>query len=253
MNWIKSAFLLTLGFVLLEMSSCLKIIQAQVNSSRKFSLIQGKPPVDDRPEDREPLGTRTPVDRCEKTDNNTSFTPVLPVTGDKFADDRFSGFTLTGHPTFWFYVPYKASSIAGASFSLVNKQTNTEFYSTDLALPETPGFVEISIPVKQKPLDKNQVYQWEFTLYCDSNDFSLRVYNKGLIKRVDLVSLEAQLKTATLDERINLYIKNKIWYDVSIDLVQINNHPKAWLDLLRAVGLKQLEQKPITGSALATE
>ncbi len=253
MNRIKSAFLLTVGFVLIEMSSCLKIVQAQVNSSRKISLIQGKPPVDDRPDDREPLGSRTPAGGCEKTDKNTSFTPVLPVTGDKLADDRFSGFTLTGHPTFWFYVPYKANSIAGASFSLVNQQTNTEFYSTNLKLPETPGFIKISIPIEQKTLDKNQLYKWEFTLYCDKNDFSLRVYNKGLIQRVDLVNLEAQLKTATLDERINFYIINKIWYDMSTELVEIHAHPKSWLNLLSSIGLEQLVQKPITGSALPTE
>ncbi len=253
MNRIKSAFLLTLGFVLFEMSSYLKIVQAQVNSSRKISLIQGKPPVDDRPDDREPLGSRTPTGGCEKMDNSTSFTPVLPVTGEKLADDRFSGSTLTGHPTFWFYVPYKASTIAGASFSLVNQETNTEFYSTDLNLPKTPGFIKISIPIKQKPLDKNKLYKWEFTIYCDKNDFSLMVYNKGLIQRVDIASLEAQLKTATLDERINLYIKNKIWYDVSTELVQIHDHPKVWLDLLSSVGLKQLFQKPIAGSALPTE
>lgn len=70
------------------------------------------------------------------------------------------------------------------------------------------------------------------------------------MERVDLAGLETQLKTAKLEERIKLYVDNKIWYDASIDLANIRDRPQAWLYLLRAVRLEQLKEEAIAGEVV---
>jgi hypothetical protein len=209
-----------------------------------------KPPVEGRPDPREPAGTRG---GCEVTD--TPFTPLLPISSP---GTRFSGYTLTGHPTFWFYVPYKTSSIRSGKFSLEDEQEQKPIYQTDFKLPETPGFVSIRIPIQEKALEKNKLYKWTFTLFCASPDSTPDeedsfVFHQGLVQRVEKPSLETQLKTATLSRRINLYVENNIWYDASIDLVETHALPEAWLNLLRAIGLEQLVQTPITGAVVLTK
>jgi hypothetical protein len=199
----------------------------------------GKPPVDGRPPEREPAGTRG---SCEKTDQ--PFTPLLPV-----SKSGFSGYTLTEHPTFWFYVPYKITSVTSGKFSLQDEEGNT-FYRTSFKLPNTPGFVSVSVPTTEKPLEKNKTYNWKFTLSCASQDSEQppQVWHMGTVQRVDMPALETQLKTANLEERTNLYIKNNIWYDASTDLAKVRESPQAWRNLLKAIGLEQLAQEPIVGS-----
>lgn len=121
---------------------------------------------------------------------------------------------------------------------------------TVFKLPKTPGFVSVSIPTTEKPLEKNQQYSWEFVLDCASHNSTQAptVSHEGLVQRVDMANLETQLHTATLPERIKLYVDNKIWYDAPTDLAQIRQLPQAWRKLLRAIGLEELEQKPIAGS-----
>jgi hypothetical protein len=55
-----------------------------------------------------------------------------------------------------------------------------------------------------------------------------------------------------MTERLNLYVKNKIWYDASTDLAKIHDSPQTWLKLLEAIDsdLKPLAKVPIAGSAV---
>ncbi len=95
MNRIKPA--LIVAFVLVTISNSTELAQAQSELNRQLASEQSKPPVDGRPPELEPAGSRG---GCEMTD--MPFTPLLPVT-----NYEFSGYTLAEHPTFWFYVPYK--------------------------------------------------------------------------------------------------------------------------------------------------
>ena len=249
----------TFALVLVEITSGFEIAQAQLRSSLQVISQQqpqpgtgrpeprvpagtqadDNPPVDGRPPEREPAGTRG---SCEKTDQ--PFTPLLPV-----SKSGFSGYTLTEHPTFWFYVPYKTTSVTSGKFSIEDQEGNT-YYRASVKLPNTPGFVSVSIPTTEKPLEKNKTYKWKFTLSCASQDSEQppQVWHMGTVQRVDMPALETQLKTANLEERTNLYIKNNIWYDASIDLAKIHDSPQAWRNLLKAIGLEQLAQEPIVGS-----
>ncbi|MBE9124707.1 MULTISPECIES: DUF928 domain-containing protein [unclassified Coleofasciculus] len=231
---LKPTFPVMALVVLVNMTSYLIPAQAQLNPSRTIISDRPNPPPKPPPEGREPAGTRG---SCENTE--IPFTPLLPLT-----DSGFSGFTLTGHPTFWFYIPYKTSTISSVKFSLEDSQKQF-VYETRFQLSETPSFVSVSIPSAAEPLEKNKQYRWTFMLYCDSQE-SLepdRIWHQGLIQRVDRAGLETQLQAATFDEKLRLYVNNEIWYDASTDLAQIRSRPEAWANLLKAMGLEELEQE----------
>ncbi|MDP8963725.1 MAG: DUF928 domain-containing protein [Cyanobacteriota bacterium] len=269
---IKMKLALAIALALIEITSCLQIAQAQLSSSLQGVSDPPPPPVTDRPKpliptgtgvsepppppvdgsppERQPAGTRGP---CENT-TGTPFTPLLPV--DK---SGFSGYTLTEHPTFWFYIPYKTSSVSSGKFSIEDQQGNT-LYQTYVRLPNTPGFVSVSIPTTEKPLEKNKQYRWNFTLSCASQETSEspnqeiwelpNVLHTGIVQRVDMPALESQLKTATLEQRINLYVENGIWYDAPTDLAKSNERSQAWRNLLKSLRLEQLANEAIAGEVV---
>jgi hypothetical protein len=265
---IKMKLALAIALALIEITSCLEIAQAQLSPSLQGVSDLPRPPVDtDRPKERTSAGTNVsdppqpPVDgspperepagtrgSCENT-TGTPFTPLLPV-----SKSGFSGYTLTEHPTFWFYIPYKTNSISSGSFSLEDEQKNT-FYRTSVKLPNTPGFVSVSIPTTEKPLEKNKQYRWTFTLSCASQETSEppKVWHTGTVQRVDMPALESQLKTATLEQRINLYVENGIWYDAPTDLAKSNERSQAWRNLLKSLGLEQLANEAIAGEVVPIE
>ncbi len=236
---------IAIALALVETTSCIALSRAQLNSSIQIASYQQQSPVRGRPRRTKPAGTRSP---CEQT--NTDFTPLLPDT-----ESEYSGFTLREHPTFWFYIPYQTSSVSSGTFSLlIEGQQNNPVYQTDFKLPETPGFVSVSLPTEEKPLETNQRYRWKFRLYCASDDPSHRIEHTGTVQRVERPELETQLRKApTLEERINLYVENGVWYDASTDLAQIRNHHQTWLNLLRAISSEQLNLEPIAGSVVPIE
>ena len=74
-----------------------------------------------------------------------------------------------------------------------------------------------------------------------------------MIERVDLAGIETKLEEATLEKRLNFYLDNNLWYDASRDLNQIRDCPQMWRKLLKAIGLENLDQEPIAGSAVVRE
>lgn len=244
---------LILFFALAGITCYPKLTQAQLTPSIQNASSHQQPKVPPgRSPDRKPAGTRG-----DDEETNTSFleyfTPLLPVSDSEF---KFSGRTLTGHPTFWFYVPYQASSFSDAKFLIEEQQSQDIVYQTEVVLPTTPGFVKVSLPPTENPLQPNQIYRWQFIIYFASDvpgDRSQAVYHQGLVERVDMPNLETQLETATLAERINLYLDNSIWYDASANLTEIHAIPQVWHELLKAIGLEQLEEEPIGDSVVPIE
>lgn len=236
---------LAIALVLMSIISFIEIAQAELSLSTKISADPPKLPSGiGKPDDRTPAGTRGP---CEEA-TGIPFTPLLPVNSS-----GFSGYTLTGYPTFWFYVAYNSFALTG-KFSIENAK-KTQVYQTNLKLPQTPGFVSVSIPATEKPLEKNQAYRWTFTINCPSSDplDYPKVWHTGTVQRIDMPALENQLKTAKLEERTKLYITNSIWYDAPTDVAKISERSPAWFNLLKAMNLEQLEKEPIVGSVVPIE
>ena len=227
---------------LVEITCCLTPAQAQNSPSLQVASDPPKPPARGTPPRRKPAAGRG---GCEET--AIPFTPFLPET-----EGEYSGLTLREHPTFWFYVPYKSSSISSGEFAIADFEGN-QLYRVDFKLPETAGFVSVSIPPTAQPLEKNKRYRWTFVLHCTDQTSEQPISHIGLVERVDLPSIEAQLPMASLEKQLNLYLENSIWYDASADLAQIRNVPQAWLKLLRAMGLIELRQEAIAGSVVPIE
>lgn len=87
-------------------------------------------------------------------------------------------------------------------------------------------------------------------LDCASTNFAEpdRDWRQGWIERVDRPDLEMQLHTATVEQRLNLYLEHQIGYDVPMDLAEIRPFPLVWRKLLQAIGMEDYISETIAGS-----
>ncbi|MEQ8970142.1 MAG: DUF928 domain-containing protein [Coleofasciculus sp. C1-SOL-03] len=222
--------------------SLILITSTPTNQTQPTTNNPPKPPDSEPAEERNPGGTRG---SCEKTDQ--PFTPLLPLT-----NNEFSGYTLSGYPTLWFYIPYQTSSLHSGKFTLEDEQQNT-IYRQEFSLPQTPGLIKISLPQTAPPLAPNQRYTWKLMLYCTSSGSSMRdrVWHQGWVKRLDNQDLETQVQQAALSQQIDLLIKHNLWYDLPQDISQLRTLPSTWETLLKSMGLADLPRDAIAGEVEA--
>jgi hypothetical protein len=194
-------------------------------------LVVDQPPA---PDTGTPSGQRTPggtrpelTAACKPTDK--PLTALIPENG--------KGLTTAEYPVFWFYIPYAVGEIESIEFSLHDRNEMTTLYRTSVKLTQTPGVIGISLP--QSPeytLKINESYHWYFTINCQSKETSEEddIVLDGWVTRVEQDSNEV------------------IWYD---ELTNIGKRhlsepensevKRAWMELLKSVGLEGLEQEPI--------
>ncbi|HAZ44417.1 MAG TPA: hypothetical protein DDW76_06315 [Cyanobacteria bacterium UBA11369] len=180
---------------------------------------------------------------------------LIPLT----AYDDEPSLTISTHPTFWVYVPYKSDQAQSGEFSLQDTQEN-DIYRTRFTLPATPGIVKITIPDNRPALEANKTYNWYFKLSCPSE-------NKpepqpevviGQVKLIALASeLQQQLKAATTPQaRLDFYAKNNIWYDRLTELgdnISLTANPsREWTEILKYFGLEIIAEEPIIGSIITS-
>ncbi|MGL5922497.1 DUF928 domain-containing protein [Chroococcidiopsis sp.] len=197
-----------------------------------------------RPGRRTGGGSRSP---CPPID--PPLTALIPETN--------LGKTVAERPSFWFFVPYSPRQAPSGEFVLQSEQGN-DVYRTSVTLPQTPGIVSLSIPSPVTPLEISKSYRWYFKLYCEPQQGSTPIFVEGWLQRVALTpTLKSQLLAAKARDYA-VYASNGIWYDALTHLAQLRRTNGAntklddeWAGLLNAkgVGLEQLRQQPIVGSA----
>jgi Domain of Unknown Function (DUF928) len=152
--------------------------------------------------------------------------------------------TIAEHPSFWFYLPY-SSSFAYGEFVLEDEAQNQTIYKTSLT--QTPGVVNLRLPSQATPLEMDKRYRWYFNIYC-KKDNRIIADVEGYVKREQLNSaLKAQLKKATLSQRVTLYAANGIWYEAlstANELRRTQPQDNSWAALLHTVGLKEIATEP---------
>jgi hypothetical protein len=223
----------------LDSSGLFASIQSNVSTVLSLNKLE-EPPDRGAPTGREPLGTRG---SCQVSDR--PFTPLLPL-----PNPEFSGYTLTGHPTFWFYVPYADRSERSGQFQLKHRDGSL-LYEAVFTLPPTPGFVRVSVPAITAALNFNQPYRWSLILDCAAeNDEPSIVRHRGQITRISRSALVAQLATSTPLERIRLYRENQLWYDAAADLDKLSLGSESWNLLFQSLDLEDLEQEAIAGAVI---
>lgn len=88
------------------------------------------------------------------------------------------GKTVSPTPTFWFYVPYSPNEEHSGEFVLQDEKYN-DVYRTPFTLPQTSGFVSLTIPSTEASLATNNWYFWSFKLYCGQKPSSTSVFVEG--------------------------------------------------------------------------
>lgn len=162
------------------------------------------------------------------------------------------GKTITEYPTFWFYVPYSATSLRSVEFVL--QEGEEDVYKAPVTLPKTPGIVSLRLPSTEKPLEVGKMYNWFFKVNVDCA--SLQPSNgkdsvEGWVQRVELSSrLTKQLETATPQQRIAIYAANGIWYEALSAIADLRKletltFKDYWTALLHSAGLSDIASKPI--------
>lgn len=166
------------------------------------------------------------------------------------------GKTLSGQPTFWFYVPYTPEQAPIGEFVFQDEDRN-DIYRVEFTLPTTPGFVSVTLPETRVSLAVNQWHRWYFNLYCDRQKSSSPVFVRGWVQRIaPNPELNRELDQAT-SRQDKVYAAHGIWFDAIAHLANWRlANPTAlalnqdWSEIFQARGveLELPNQEPLVGS-----
>lgn len=212
---------------------------------------QPEPPDKGTPESNEGAGSRG---NCPYEANS------LPPTSLVGSQNLTT--TLSGHPSFWVYVPYSTKQFQTAEFTL--QDGVKDLYRDRIELPtNTSGIIEIKLPPTVSPLEMGQQYRWYFEISCpevvkEENPSSSDVLT-GVVKRIPpSSSLNNDLKTAqTPLERVKVFSKYGVWHETLAQLLQLrqaepenNSHRNLWHKILSQsnVGLAKVAQELFLGT-----
>lgn len=190
---------------------------------------------------REGGGTRGP-----------SLTALVPET--------LMGLTLSARPTFYYHVsaPLKESMV---EFEMADEEDNTIYKTTfNMNTPEG-GIFSVSIPDSETSpmLEVGQTYRLYLTV--KNSDGSFLDLVTGWVKRVELSSsMMTQLDRANLEESLDIYDREAIWYDALAALADLrSSNPEdaeldlQWSQLFKEVKLEPLAQQPLLQSQLISD
>jgi hypothetical protein len=187
----------------------------------------------------------------------TAIAPAVEKTVGKGKATYVWGQTIAERPTFWFYIPAANSSLRSVEFVLQDDRHN-DVYRSAINLPTKPGIIGVQLPSNKPPLNLNQNYHWflktEIAVSCDrQNPVVFKDSVEGWVQRVSpTAAVTQQLKTATPQQRIDLYAQQGLWYDAIDTIVQQrlqqpeNAVLKAnWNGLLQSANLSDITAEPL--------
>lgn len=179
---------------------------------------------------------------CSSDNNKPRLTGLIP--------GKNMGLTMSDRPTFWFYVPYLASSTTPVEFKLTNFD-DKEIYKQNLQLKNTPGIISITLPKNAPALELDQNYEWSLGINCDSQIDNVN----GRIKRVKAsAEVTKQLQENRGRDRLLVYAENSFWYETLTGLIELRRQnpqdeglKEDWENLLKSneIGLENLASEPI--------
>ncbi|MEI1373813.1 DUF928 domain-containing protein [Nostoc sp. UHCC 0926] len=162
------------------------------------------------------------------------------------------GQTTLERPSWFFYVPYTKDSPYEVEFVLQDQDSN-DIYRPQIALPDKPGVISVSLPSTAPALALNKQYRWFFTINCNKQTISPPTFVEGVIVRVELnPTVVKKLQTPELLKQYAIYAENGIWYDALTILAQLRQkNPKdptlqaEWRHLLEQIHLDDIAAEPI--------
>src|SRR6478672_2435586 len=137
---------------------------------------------------------------------------------------------------------------------VLENENGDEVYKTRFVPDALQGVVSLEMPAfaNVHPLEIGKEYHWMVTPICNSQ-YLEGSSTEGLIKRVNSTpEFTRQLQQATPQERLALYINQRLWYDAVSTLAEMRRaQPQdltladAWVKLLDLAGLNNIAQAPI--------
>jgi hypothetical protein len=191
--------------------------------------------------------------------DNQQLTALVPLT---------AGETSAEYPTVFWYMPKMDAGYTPApELELTLRDAKEqEIYLARYSLSQsidrvvkTPGIMSLGLR-QPHALKMGEEYTWHLKVTCDATrpiNPSDQIVEAG-IKRVALnPNLARRLQQATPEERIVLYARAKLWYEMLEELVKLrrdrpndSNLKDAWEKLFVAVGLDQVSQVSIITDSL---
>ncbi|MFB2917667.1 MULTISPECIES: DUF928 domain-containing protein [Aerosakkonema] len=153
-------------------------------------------------------------------------TQSIPISVALLVPNDHNGQTVSGHPTFLWYVSDKTS--VPIQFSLVEPGVSKPLYLQQMSV-EKSGIVQVQLPKELPALEVGKKYRWSVSLICDSNRPSNNVFVQSWIERVspsaELTQKLAAVQTGyssaqTLREQARVYAQAGIWYNALEDLAR---------------------------------
>lgn len=222
--------------------------QPQPTSGPSYRIAQGFNPPDGRgmPGRREGGGTRGGI-----VIHGTPPIALIPPSN--------LGTTLTGHPTFFFYVPAETGGM-NAEFQLLTDQGDL-VYQAMIPLPFEEGILSLPLPESMADLELQRDYQWFFSVVVLPDDPSGDINLSGWVhRRSPDPSLTQQLEAALPADQPGLYGAAGIWHEAldvlaALRLADPQNVTlqSQWTVLLESVDLGAIAPKPLLGSLLPSE
>jgi hypothetical protein len=219
-------------------------------SSDKPNTVSGGPRFIPPTEDIEDIfNDASPAGKPPVRGNCENF-PQVSVTA--LVPENKMGRTVSGYPTFFFYLPQPNAELA--EFILEDENRNL-IYEQALTIKNSSGVISVSIPANTnvRPLEVGKNYTWVFSLICDPEDRSADQVEKGTVRRVELsADILGELENADPRRKTFIYAQNGIWQDALGNLAAARranpNEPvfqTDWESLLDSVRLREIAQEPI--------
>lgn len=206
--------------------------------------------------------------QVEATTPDTALNPGLPNS------KMVGGYTIAAQPTFWFYLPYtlpsnsiptsnltpEISSNRVAQFVLLDDSDRPVWNELmNVELHDRPRLVEYPLPYS---LETGKLYNWYFSILCDSDKLSRNPTVRGWVQRVEPTpDLQQALRDGDASRRFQqyeAYADDGIWFDTVSSLVDTRRqfsfiNRDLWTGLLTYFEIPDANQLDILESAVPTE
>lgn len=226
------------------LTGMLSLLPTLPGSSQSFT----PPPGKGAPSNTVGAGSRpagAPV--CgEGTETQAQLTALAPA--------QTTGLTASEHPVIWVHLPKTTAKTL--EFSLFDHQQEG-VYQVNMPISAEAGLVKIPLPSTIPALKVDRPYAWVAALICNPQRRTEDLRVSGRIQRQSLSrALQRQLKTASPEQQIQLYLQSGFWYEALNQLMLLGQaqptHPKLgslWSQLLKSAGLEPMLSTPFARQA----
>lgn len=162
--------------------------------------------------------------------------------------------TASLNPQLYFHVPQTERSQT-IEFVLRDRQDRL-IYETFIETEGRSGIMSIEIPLaavnQAKLANSGTNYHWYLSNICNPEKRSQDIVLQGWIERVELSKkTQEKLEKLSPTEQANFYQQQGIWHD-ALDITAIslktkpeNSSQTKWSEILKAIGLNELVDKPL--------